>query len=280
MSAKWEVEGRSIPRLIKYINKFSGIAIVHSLAFLILYLVVLPHGYSCVMWGPDISYFSESLFPWRGMLFTRGETASQWMFLLVGSSLYVWSALFWGRQSAFGTDQHCNQALRIYSGLKTVANLDKTNSRLEHKYLNEWVSNSLGVHGIVDICGRHEKMKKRRVLVRLGCVVLFWLLQPMCALFLSLPSLGYTLSQNISSTGGILVLCNNSTVVVALEVCLSLLVLQKLTDALVRIRMSVEIQDDVEYNKKFTQTLFVIKVLSKVIWPVILTVILDESCAM
>ena len=61
-----------------------------------------------------------------------------------------------------------------------------------------------------------------------------------------------------------------------LKALLQLVLLSPITNLLVRIRLIVEVPDALYYSQKYTQTLFVLKGLSKVFWPTVMTVLLDE----
>ena len=277
-SRKWRTDTRGFGRLVKHVNCFAPFAILHALAVLILYFILIPKEYSCVLWSPDIAYLSESSFPWRNALFSQAEKAAQWVFIFIGMSLYVFCVLFWSKLSKFGLDDHFHRSQRIYDTLRGISALQKARVLPEYRCLNAWAVNAQGIKHISDVTDRQQKNKTRHVFLRGSYMAVYLTLTPVGSLVLSIASLGYTLAKNVGSSEGILLLCGNSTAVVAISTLLQALLLKPMANKLVQIRLSVEISDSQAYSKTYTETLFYMGIWSKVVWPVLLTVFLDESC--
>lgn len=278
MGRQWGTDNRNFGRLVKHINFSAPFAITHSIVLLIFYYSLIPDEYECVLWTPDISYLSEATFPWRDSLFKKSEDIVEWIFVLIAVSLFAFVVRFWSRVSWFGRDDHFYRAQRTYASFRTISNMQKSKVSPVYQCLNQWAVKALHIESIFDFPARHQRNQQRNVLLRQLCFAAYLFLTPLCSLVLSLASLGYTLAQNVGSSDGILALCSNSTAVVIINTLIQCLLLKYIANKLVQLELSTEIEDNQLRSQKYTETLYCIGIWSKVIWPVIVTVILDESC--
>ena len=142
--------------------------------------------------------------------------------------------------------------------------------------LNRWVSKSLGVNGISDDLERTKRQYKIRPHQTKMFSLLSWILHIPASLALTLPTIGYIMTLNTTSNDPPISWCDNSNAVVAFKIVLQLLLLQPLTSGLVKLRFYRFPPNEIVFNTKCSETLFLLQFLAEVFWPVLITFLLDE----
>ena len=86
----------------------------------------------------------------------------------------------------------------------------------------------------------------------------------------------YYALQNVQSTSGFLSVCSSSLNVIVLNSIMMSCFLDPMVSALTHLRQRYEVPDELAYSSNRTQTLYVLQFLSNAIWPVVVTMLLDE----
>lgn len=279
ISTSWRQKRHAYQRLLCHSNSASFYHVAMA-AVLVLFYVILGASrdhYSCVQWSVDIGVIGGRLDHAHGGVDTDSRSQLnlwQWIFVLSGFILTHVFISFWGRTSCFALDSHAAKARRVFDGLKTIHSLDKCNNDAYY-CLSNWAAGALDIRGIEDYSARHRRASSLKRITRHA---LYWILLVPAALFLSWPSLLYSLSKNVSSDSGLLQACRNSLAVVALNTFLRLVFLQPLVKALVSICDKGMVVDDLATNQRRTYTLFTIQLLSTVVLPCLTSILLDGVC--
>ena len=279
VSAEWETETRSCQRLLKHLNMFGYTGLGFALAFILFYFFLKIHHleYRCMMWTLNITAVGMELYPWAGALFNRSETLVTIVFTLLACGLYLSFFFRLGLFSELGQDDHRSRARRVFDGLLTITGLQKCKS-IEYKCIRQWAINALGIDCLSDTEGRRKWGRDANWVNRFRLPQLtFHLLHAPFSLLMSLPKLGYTVSQNVESSGGLLALCNSSILVVVVSLLMEAVLLRPITYQIVRLREGNTIPDELAFNQSYVGSQFVTLFLSNVFWPTLLTFLLDEN---
>ena len=139
-----------------------------------------------------------------------------------------------------------------------------------YRALSEWSSNTFvvttGSNSISD-------------LVKANAITAgFWILHFPCALVLSIPTLLFIATQNISSQNAFVDIFSEATVVVAFNLALSTVLLKLFARLLVKLWYYHNHHNyhELRYNVRVAETQFVLRFLSDVIYPVVLQVVLGS----
>ena len=204
---------------------------------------------------------SQAMFPWYNQLLSRELALPEATFVLLSVAFYLGCYFCWGGRSTFARDSHSRSSRRVHAILNQVKHRTS-----QYPCIEQWVCNTFQVSTMEEY--HNQKTNSHKLLKNFPLILSSLVLHLITSMLFALPKLVYILAINVDPDL-IPPVCRSSTLVALLNLLLKFLFLKPCAQYLAQLkktRQATIARQQISVHKRVTETLYLLRLLSDVMW--------------